>query len=118
MTQKKSTSTKTSTTSSSSSTTSSSSKKSSSGYSVGYIVNILAFVAVVFCGLALFIAMILGKFGISASFCGALQKIANIIGWSILCFISFKYIKHRRKIWIWVLWVIAIVMIITGIILA
>ena len=98
-------------------TTSSSSTKKSSGYSIGYIMNILSFVSVCFCGLALFIAMILGKFGISASFCSALQKIANIIGWSVLCFISFKYIRNRKRIWLWVVWVIAIVMIITGIIL-
>ena len=110
MTTKKTTSTKT--TSTQSQTT-----KSNSA-SVNYIMSIMAFIAVCFCGIALFIAMILSKFGISASFCGALQKIANIIGWSVLCLFSFKYIKRRRMIWIWVIWVVAIVMIATGIIFA
>ena len=99
-------------------TTTTSTTKKSNGYSLAYIMVILSFIAVCFCGVALFIAMILGKFGISASFCSALQKVANIIGWSVLCFISFRYIKNRKKIWLWVVWVLAIVMIITGIILA
>ncbi len=105
MTQKKTTKT----------TTSNSSK---STISTGYIMNLLSFIAVCFCGVALFIAMVLGKLGISASFCGLLQKIANILGWLVLCVISYRYIKHRRRIWLWVVWAIAIVMIITGIILA
>ena len=108
---------KTTSTTSSSTASTKTTSKSSTGYSLNYIMNILSFIAVCFCGVALFVAMILGKFGISASFCSALQKIANILGWSVLCFISYRYIKNRKKIWIWVVWVVAIVMIITGIIL-
>ena len=104
--------------SSTSSTTSTTTTKKSSGVGINYIMNLLSFIAVCFCGVALFIAMILGKFGISASICGMLQKIANILGWSVLCLVSFRYISHRRKIWLWVVWAVAIVMIITGIILA
>ena len=109
-------STASSTTSKTSTTQTSS--KTSGGNSVNYIMSIMSFIAVCFCGIALFLAMILAKFGISASFCGALQKVANIIGWSVLCLFSFRYIKRRRIIWIWVVWVVAIVMIATGIIFA
>ena len=97
-----------------STTTHSSSKK---GFSFGYILNILSYVAVCIGGLALFFAMILGKFGLSSSVTGAMQTIANAIGWAVLCLLSAVYISHRRKIWMWAVWAVAVVMIIIGIIL-
>ena len=93
-------------------TTSSSNKKSAS-----HFMSIFAYVAVVVGGLALFIAMILSKVGVTASFIGIMQKIANASGWLVLCVLSFKYISKHRKIWMWVVWAIAVVMIIVGIVL-
>ena len=87
------------------------------GFSIGYVLNILAYAAVCLGGLALFISMILSKFGLSTSITGAMQTIANAIGWAVLCLLSAVYISHRKKIWMWVVWVIAVVMIIIGIIL-
>lgn len=95
-------------------TTTSSRKK---GVSFGYILNILSYAAVVLGGIALFISFILGKFHLSTSITGAMQTIANAIGWTVLCLMSAVYISHRRKIWMWVVWAIAVVMIIIGIIL-
>ena len=91
-----------------------SSKKS---FNIAYILNILSYAAVCIGGLALFIAMILGKFGLSTSITGAMQTIANAIGWAVLCLLSASYISHRRKIWMWVVWAVAVVMIVIGIIL-
>lgn len=114
-TKKSSSSTAKSTTSTtSSSSTATTSTKKSVGF--GYIMSLCAYVAVVIAGLGLFIAMILSKLGISATFTSAMQTIANAIGWLVLCVISFNHIKRRRKIWMWVVWAIAIVMIITGMI--
>ena len=45
------------------------------------------------------------------------KTIANTIGWSVLCLLSAVYISHRKKLWMWIVWVIAVVMIIMGIIL-
>lgn len=106
--------TKTSAKSTTKTTSHTSSKR---GLSFGYILNILSYAAVCIGGLALFIAMILGKFGLSSSITGAMQTIANAIGWAVLCLLSAVYISHRRKIWMWVVWAVAVVMIITGIIL-
>lgn len=78
--------------------------------------NILAFVAVCIGGIGLFLAMILGVFGLSASWINSMQAIANAIGWIALCLLSIRYIRNRRKLWIWIVWVVAIVMIVTGII--
>lgn len=108
------TNTKSSSSASTATTTTTSRKR---GFSIAYILNILAYAAVCIGGLALFISMILGKFGLSSSITGAMQTIANTIGWSVLCLLSAVYISHRRKLWMWVVWVIAVVMIVMGIIL-
>lgn len=94
-------------------TTSTSSKKTNTGF----IINICSYVAVCVGGLALFISMILSRVGISASFVGAMQTLANAIAWAVVSFLSFRYIRRRHKLWMWIVWVIAVVMIILGIIL-
>ena len=112
MAEKKKTS---STTSSSTSTTKTSSRKS---FSFSKIMDALAYVAVCIGGIALLLAFVLGKIGISAGVVSAMQKVANSVGWLVLCLLSVKFIKSKSKIWLWVVWAIAIVMIIVGIILA
>lgn len=99
------------------STTTSSSSSSKRSISFSYLLNILAYVAVCFGGIALFISAILAKVGISASITGYMNGIANAIGWAVLCLMSALYISHRKKIWMWVVWAIAVVMIIISIIL-
>lgn len=75
------------------------------------ILNILSFVAVCLGG----IALLLG--GLITSISAPMQTIANVIGWFTLCLLSFKYIRNKRALWLWVVWVIAVVMIVVGIIL-
>ena len=76
--------------------------------------NILAFGAVCIGGIGLFISMILGKFGLTASWVTSLQTIANAIGWLALCLLSVRYITRRRKLSIWIIWIVAVVMIFSG----
>lgn len=96
--------------------TTTSTKTQKSSVSVNYFMNILAFGAVCIGGIGLFLAMILGFLGLTATWINSMQAIANAIGWLALCLLSVKYISHRRKLWIWVVWVIAVVMIFSGII--
>ncbi len=112
--QKKTTTTSASSTSSSSS---SSNKSSSKKPFVAGFMNILAFVAVCVGGTAMFLAMVLGWLGLKATWISSMQAIANAIGWLALCLLSINYIRRRRKLWIWIVWTIAIVMIFTGIIM-
>lgn len=91
-------------------TTSASSKKA---VSISYFLNILSFCAVIICGVALAVAYILGKCGVSASITGKMQGVANAIGWIVLSILSYGFIKHRRKLWMWILWVVAVIAIIT-----
>lgn len=107
--------TKSSSTTKSDSTTKSSSRKS---FSFNKIMDALAYVAVCIGGIALLLAFVLGKIGLSAGAVSAMQKVANSIGWLVLCLLSVKFIKSKSKVWLWVVWAVAIVMIIVGIILA
>ena len=116
-TQKKTTTTSSANTNASPSTSSSSKKSSTSGLIVSNFMNILAFVAVCVGGIAMFLATILRWFGLTAAWINSMQAIANAIGWLALCLLSIKYIRRRRKLWIWIVWTIAIIMIFTGIIM-
>lgn len=86
-------------------------------WSLNYIMNILAYAAVIIGGMALFIAMILSKVGISAEFVGTMQKVANCVGWLVLCLLSTKYAIRRSSLLMWIIWIVAVGMIITGIVL-
>lgn len=108
---------KTTTTSSTQSNSTNSSKKSTTSLFVSNFMNILAFVAVCVGGIAMFLATILRWFGLTATWINSMQAIANAIGWLALCLLSINYIRRRKKLWIWIVWAIAIVMIFTGIIM-
>ena len=110
---------KTKSTTASKSTTKSTSRSSSrSSWGFNKIMDALAYVAVCIGGIALLLAFILSKVGISAGVVSAMQKVANSIGWLVLCLLSVKFIKSKSKLWLWVVWAVAIVMIVVGIILA
>lgn len=82
-----------------------------------YTLNLLAYIAVCFGGLALFVAMILSKVNINFTIISAIQRVANAIAWAVVSILSFGFIKNRKKTWMWVIWAIAVVMILVGIIL-
>lgn len=103
---------KTTTTTSSSS----SSKHTSNSSFVTKFMNILAFVAVIIGGVGLFLSTLLRIVGLSAGWINSMQAIANAIGWIALCLLSVRYIRNRKKLWIWIVWTVAVVMIFTGII--
>ena len=81
------------------------------------IMDMLSFVAVLVGGITLLVVRVLGFVGISASITTTLDAIANIIGWVILCLLSFNYIKTRKSTLMWVLWAVAVVMIVVSYIL-
>ena len=91
--------------------------KTSHSTSFSGFMNILAFVAVCIGGVALFLAMILRAFGLTANWIGKMQMVANAIGWLALVLLSVNYIKRRKKLWIWIVWIVAVVMIFIGIII-
>ena len=82
-----------------------------------HTLNMLAYIAVCFGGVALFVAMILSKFNINLTIISAIQRVANAISWVVVSILSFGFIKNRKKTWMWVVWTLAVVMILVGIIL-
>ena len=113
MAKKKSSNTSTSTETKTTTTT------RSKGVSFNKIMDMLAFVAVIIGGVALLVAVVLDKLPISISlgFITALRNLANAIGWLVLSILSFKYIKTKRNVWLWVTWSVSVVVIFICIIL-
>lgn len=96
-------------------TTTSSTTSHRSSVSMSWFMNILAFAAVCIGGIALFLAMILNNlFGLTASWISSMQSVANAIGWLALCLLSMRYISRRRKLSIWIIWGVAVFMIVSG----
>lgn len=75
--------------------------------SSGWLVNIAAFVAVIFIG----ISLILTKVGLSGQISGALSTLAQAISYLIIIVSSFFYIHHRKNVWLWVAWAVSVVLI-------
>ena len=96
------------------STTSSSTSTRRNSVTVSWFMNILAFAAVCIGGMGLFLAMVLDWIGLTATWISSMQAIANAIGWLALCLLSVRYIVRRRKLSIWIIWVVAVVMIFSG----
>lgn len=86
-------------------------KKSGSSAS---LMDLLAFIAVLVGGIALFVIFVLGRFDIHVGVLGWISAIANFLGWIVLCILSAKYIRTQGKVWMWILWAIALVFIILG----
>lgn len=75
--------------------------------SSGWLVNIAAFVAVIFIG----VSLILTKVGLSGKISGALSTLAQAISYLIIIASSFFYIHHRKNVWLWVTWAVSVVLI-------
>lgn len=79
--------------------------------SSGWLINLCAFVAVILIGLSLIFAKII------PSVAGAFSTIAQVISYVVVSVVSFFYIAHKKNVWLWVVWIIAIVLIVVGVVL-
>ncbi|MDR0383863.1 MAG: hypothetical protein LBH47_00880 [Christensenellaceae bacterium] len=71
--------------------------------------NMIAFVAVIFIGVALLLGKYIGALN-------ALITIAQVLAYITVCFYSYRYAR-TKKMWVFICWVIAVVLIILGAIL-
>ena len=77
--------------------------------SSGWLINLLGFAAVILIGFSL----LFSKVGIADKISAAFKSVADIISYLVLILISFFFVWRRRKnIWLWVVWVIAVVLIV------
>ena len=74
----------------------------------GWIVNLSAFIAVVFIG----VSLILTKVGLSGQITSALSTLAQAISYLILIVMSCFYIYKRKNVWLWVVWSVSVVLIV------
>ena len=81
------------------------------------IMDMLSFIAVIVGGVALLVISIFDRVGIMVNALGTLQRVANLVGWGVLCLLSFNYIRTRKSTVLWVVWAIAVVMIVVSVIL-
>lgn len=74
------------------------------------ILNFLAFVSVAIIGVCIFTASL----GFSSSFMTALATIGNTIAYFIVAIGGIFYVKNRKEVWIWIVYFVAIVLIIVS----
>ena len=83
-------------------------KTSTSRFSWGKILRLLSFWAVVIIALALIFSQIIRIGGIGS----ALQKIGNILAYFVVLAASLSYVCYKRNIWYFVVWIVALILII------
>ena len=81
--------------------------------SSGWFINLCAFVAVVLIGLSL----ILSKIGALGEVANAFMVIANVIAYIVVSVVSVFYVARKKNIWLWIIWIVAIVLIVVSYIL-
>jgi len=76
--------------------------------SAGWLLHFLAFVSVILIGVSLLLSKIHAFGDVAAAF----LVIANAIAYSLVAITSFAYVAKKKNIWLWIVWGIAIVLII------
>jgi len=74
--------------------------------------NFLAYVAIIFVGIALIISLIFNWADGSAEVARAFEIIANLLAYIAVGFYSYFYARSKRNIWFLIAWVVAVVLII------
>ncbi len=76
------------------------------------LISFVAYVAVCCIGISLLLAAIFKNNAVSAAF----KTVADILAISITCIVSFSYANTRRNLVYWIIWIVAIVLIVVGLI--
>ena len=78
-----------------------------------WLLNFISFIAVICVG----ISLLLSKVGLNGTISNVLSLIAQVIAYTILVFISCRYIVRRRNIWLWIVWGVSVALIVAGLII-
>ncbi len=76
--------------------------------SSGWLVNLSAFVAVILIG----VSLMLSKIGAMGQVANAFMIIANVIAYLVVSVVSFFYVARKKNVWLWIVWAVAIALII------
>lgn len=77
------------------------------------IINLLAFVAVGLIG----VTLLLNSIGILGEISGAFTMVANILAYIITAIAAFYYVRNKKNVWVWIIYVVALVLIVISYIL-
>ena len=87
--------------------------KTVSTFSWSRILKVMAYWSVVCIGLALILSRIL-----PTSISGAIELVGNILAYIVVLAYSFSYAIYKRNIWYFVIWAVALILIVVFVILA
>ena len=90
-----------------------SSKSAKPVRSTSVLLRFVCFIAVICVG----ISLLLSKVGLSGQISNALSIIAQVLSYIVLIVISSFYVVRKKNVWLWVVWAIAVILIIVGVIL-
>lgn len=76
------------------------------------LMDMLSFIAVIVGGIGLVVSKLL-----TGKIVAILSTVSNMVGWFVLCLLSFNYIKNRKNIWMWLVWGVAVIMIVLSVFL-
>lgn len=74
------------------------------------LLNMLAFIGIVLIGLSLFIGLVFGDN------LGLLTTIGQVIGYVVTAIVGWAFVSSKKEVWIWIVYFIAIALIIISII--
>ena len=79
--------------------------------------NALAFIALVISGVALVVALILGKLDKAAGFANALQQIAYCLAFVVTAVVAYGYVRTKRSVAWLVVYILCVVFIVVPLII-
>ena len=88
--------------------------KTVSTFSWSRVLRVISYWSVVCIGIALILSQILPKNSIS----NAIQLIGNILAYIVVLASSFGYAMYKRNVWYFVIWAVALILIVVFVVLA
>lgn len=78
------------------------------GKDIKGIINFLSFISVGLIG----VTLLLGKIGILPGISGALIIVANVLAYIITAIAAFYYVRSKKNVWVWIVYIVSIVLIV------
>jgi len=78
------------------------------GKDIKGIINFLSFISVGLIG----VTLLLGKIGILPGISGALIIVANVLAYIITAIAAFCYVRNKKNVWVWIVYIVSIVLIV------
>ena len=72
------------------------------------LLNLLAFIAIGLVG----VALLLSKVGLGGEISSALTLVANLLAYIITAVAAFYFVRNKNNVWLWVVYAVALVLIV------